>query len=162
MYIIYRHSRSEMPARFEEAENAEEEGIEFMLLTNPVRFIGNDRGFLEKVECVKQRLSEPDQSGRRRPEPIEGSNFALEIDTAVIVIGQSTNPIIQQTTEGLQTTRHGTIVVNEESMQTALSGVYAGGDVGGAATVISAMGAGKKAAKAIHDYINAKRSPKQA
>ena len=142
-----------MPARFEEAENAEEEGIEFMLLTNPVRFIGNDRGFLEKVECVKQRLSEPDQSGRRRPEPIEGSNFALEIDTAVIVIGQSTNPIIQQTTEGLQTTRHGTIVVNEESMQTALSGVYAGGDVGGAATVISAMGAGKKAAADIDKFL---------
>ena len=154
VYIIYRRSRDEMPARAEEAENAEEEGIEFMLLTNPIRFIGNDRGFLEKVECVKQRLSEPDQSGRRRPEPIEGSNFTLDIDTAVIAIGQSPNPIIQQTTEGLQTTRHGTIVVNEETMQTALPGVYAGGDVvSGAATVISAMGAGKKAAKAIHEYI---------
>ena len=154
VYIIYRRSRDEMPARAEEAENAEEEGIEFMLLTNPIRFIGNDRGFLEKVECVKQRLSEPDQSGRRRPEPIEGSNFTLDIDTAVIAIGQSPNPIIQQTTEGLQTTRHGTIVVNEETMQTALPGVYAGGDVvSGAATVISAMGAGKKAAKAIHEHI---------
>jgi len=156
VYIIYRRSRDEMPARAEEAENAEEEGIEFNLLTNPVRFIGNDRGFLEKVECVKQRLSEPDQSGRRRPEPIKGSEFTLEIDTAVIAIGQSPNPIIQQTTEGLQTTRHGTIVVNEESMQTTLTGVYAGGDVvSGAATVISAMGAGKKAAKAINDYITA-------
>ena len=153
VYIIYRRSRDEMPARAEEAENAEEEGIEFNLLTNPVRFIGNDRGFIEKVECVKQRLSEPDQSGRRRPEPIEGSEFTLEIDTAVIAIGQSPNPIIQQTTDGLQT-RHGTIVVNKESMQTALTGVYAGGDVvSGAATVISAMGAGKKAAKAINDYI---------
>jgi glutamate synthase (NADPH/NADH) small chain len=158
VYIIYRRSRDEMPARAEEAENAEEEGIEFMLLTNPVRFIGNDRGFLEKVECVKQRLSEPDQSGRRRPEPIEGSNFTLEIDTAVIAIGQSPNPIIQQTTEGLQSTRHGTIVVNEETMQTTMPCVYAGGDVvSGAATVISAMGAGKKAAKAIHDYISAKQ-----
>ena len=159
VYIIYRRSRDEMPARAEEAENAEEEGIEFMLLTNPIRFIGNDRGFLEKVECVKQRLSEPDQSGRRRPEPIEGSNFMVEIDTAVIAIGQSPNPIIQQTTNGLQTTRHGTIVVNEETMQTDLPGVYAGGDVvSGAATVISAMGAGKKAAKAIHEYILAKKT----
>lgn len=158
VYIIYRRSRDEMPARAEEAENAEEEGIEFMLLTNPIRFIGNERGLLAKVECVKQRLSEPDQSGRRRPEPIEGSNFMLEIDTAVIAIGQSPNPIIQQTTEGLQTTRHGTIVVNEETMQTAIPGVYAGGDVvSGAATVISAMGAGKKAAKAIHEQIMAKK-----
>ena len=157
VHIIYRRSRDEMPARAEEAENAEEEGIVFNLLTNPIRFIGNDRGFLEKVECVKQRLSEPDQSGRRRPEPIEGSNFMIEIDTAVIAIGQSPNPIIQQTTEGLQTTRHGTIVVNEETMQTAIPGVYAGGDVvSGAATVISAMGAGKKAAKFIHEYIIAK------
>lgn len=160
VYIIYRRSRDEMPARAEEAENAEEEGIEFMLLTNPIRFIGNDRGFLEKVECVRQRLSEPDQSGRRRPEPIEGSNFTLDIDTAVIAIGQSPNPIIQQTTEGLQTTRHGTIVVDEETMQTALPGVYAGGDVvSGAATVISAMGAGKKAAKAIHEHITSKLKP---
>lgn len=159
VYIIYRRSRDEMPARAEEAENAEEEGIEFMFLTNPIRFIGNDRGFLEKVECVKQRLSEPDQSGRRRPEPIEGSNFILEIDTAVIAIGQSPNPIIQQTTEGLQTTRYGTIVVNEETMQTAIPGVYAGGDVvSGAATVISAMGAGKKAAKAIHEHITANKA----
>ncbi|MFA5870154.1 MAG: NADPH-dependent glutamate synthase [Candidatus Bathyarchaeia archaeon] len=159
VYIIYRRSRDEMPARAEEVENAEEEGIEFMLLTNPIRFIGNDRGFLEKVECVKQRLSEPDQSGRRRPEPIEGSNFNLEIDTAVIAIGQSPNPIIQQTTKGLQTTRHGTIVVDEETMQTAIPGVYAGGDVvSGAATVISAMGAGKKAAKAIHEHITSKKA----
>ncbi|MCX6654146.1 MAG: NADPH-dependent glutamate synthase [Candidatus Bathyarchaeota archaeon] len=159
VYIIYRRSRDEMPARAEEIENAEEEGIEFMLLTNPVRFIGNDRGFLEKVECIKQRLSEPDESGRRRPEPIEGSNFSIDIDTAIIAIGQSPNPIIQQTTQGLETTRHGTIVVNEETMQTTLPGVYAGGDVvSGAATVISAMGAGKMAAKAIHDYIIIKKT----
>jgi len=131
-------------ARAEEVENAEEEGIEFMLLTNPIRFIGNDRGFLEKVECIKQRLSEPDESGRRRPVPIEGSNFIIEIDTAVIAIASHQNPIIQQTTQGLETTRHGTIVVNEETMQTTLPGVYAGGDVvSGAATVISAMGAGR-------------------
>jgi glutamate synthase (NADPH/NADH) small chain len=149
----------EMPARKEEVENAKEEGVEFMLLTNPTRFIGNKRGFLEKVECLKMRLSEPDQSGRRRPEPMEGSEFMVEIDTAVVAIGQSPNPIIQQTTEGLQTTRHGTIVVDEETTQTAIPGVYAGGDVvSGAATVISAMGAGKKAAKAIHEYIIVKKA----
>jgi glutamate synthase (NADPH/NADH) small chain len=158
-YIIYRRGMEEMPARKEEVENAKEEGVEFMLLTNPTRFIGNKRGFLEKVECLKMRLSEPDQSGRRRPEPMEGSEFMVEIDTAVVAIGQSPNPIIQQTTEGLQTTRHGTIVVDEETTQTAIPGVYAGGDVvSGAATVISAMGAGKKAAKAIHEYIIVKKA----
>ncbi len=162
VYIIYRRGRDEMPARAEEVENAEEEGVEFLLLNNPVRFIGNDRGFLEKVEIIKQRLSEPDASGRRRPEPIEGSNYLLEIDTAVIAIGQSPNPIIQQTTNGLETTRHGTIVVNEETMQTAIPGVYAGGDVvSGAATVISAMGAGKNAAKSIHELITASKAAKQ-
>jgi len=159
VYIIYRRGKEEMPARAEEVENAEEEGIHFRLLTNPIRFIGNDRGFLEKVECLKMRLSEPDASGRRRPEPIEGSNITIEIDTAVIAIGQSPNPIIQQTTEGLKTTRHGTIVVNEETMQTEIPGVYAGGDVvSGAATVISAMGAGKQAAKAIHKQIMVKKA----
>ena len=159
VYIIYRRGKEEMPARAEEVENAEEEGIHFRLLTNPIRFIGNDRGFLEKVECLKMRLSEPDASGRRRPEPIEGSNITIEIDTAVIAIGQSPNPIIQQTTEGLKTTRHGTIVVNEETMQTEIPGVYAGGDVvSGAATVISAMGAGKQAAKAIHEQIMVKKA----
>ena len=158
-YIIYRRGMEEMPARKEEVENAKEEGVEFMLLTNPTRFIGNKRGFLEKVECLKMRLSEPDQSGRRRPEPMEGSEFMVEIDTAVVAIGQSPNPIIQQTTEGLQITRHGTIVVDEETTQTAIPGVYAGGDVvSGAATVISAMGAGKKAAKAIHEYIIVKKA----
>ena len=159
VYIIYRRGKEEMPARAEEVDNAEEEGIHFRLLTNPIRFIGNDRGFLEKVECLKMRLSEPDASGRRRPEPIEGSNITIEIDTAVIAIGQSPNPIIQQTTEGLKTTRHGTIVVDEETMQTEIPGVYAGGDVvSGAATVISAMGAGKQAAKAIHEQIMAKKA----
>jgi glutamate synthase (NADPH) small chain len=158
VYIIYRRSKDEMPARAEEVANAEEEGIHFKLLTNPIRFIGNGRGFLEKVECLRMRLSEPDASGRRRPEPIEGSNHTIDIDTAVIAIGQSPNPIIQQTTERLKTTRHGTIVVNEETMQTEIPGVYAGGDVvSGAATVISAMGAGKLAAKAIHAQIMAKK-----
>jgi len=160
-YVIYRRGRDEMPARTEEVENAVEEGVELMLLNNPSRFIGNDRGFLEKVELVRQRLSEPDASGRRRPEPTPGSEYTIEIDTAVVAIGQSPNPIIQQTTKGLEVSRHGTIVVNEETMQTALPGVYAGGDiVSGAATVISAMGAGKKAARSIDEYIKAKRAAK--
>jgi len=158
-YIIYRRGRDEMPARHEEIENAEEEGVELHLLNNPSRFIGNARGFLERVECVQQKLSEPDRSGRRSPMPIPGSEYTIDIDTAVIAIGQSPNPIIQQTTPGLKTTRHGTIVVNEETMATDIPGVYAGGDVvSGAATVISAMGAGKLAAKSIHEYIMAKKT----
>jgi glutamate synthase (NADPH/NADH) small chain len=158
VYIIYRRSRQEMPARHEEAENAEEEGIEFMLLTNPVRFIGDERGFVRQVECLRMRLGEPDDSGRRRPIPIEGSEFKVDIETAVIAIGQTPNPIIQQTTKGLDTTRWNTIVVDEETGRTSIEGVYAGGDVvSGAATVISAMGAGKKAAKAIHEYIMEKK-----
>ncbi|MBN1682870.1 NADPH-dependent glutamate synthase [Candidatus Bathyarchaeota archaeon] len=156
--IIYRRGRDEMPARIEEVENAEEEGIHFEFLTNPIRFIGNSRGFLEKVECIHMKLSEPDSSGRRRPEPIPGSEFTIELDTAIIAIGQSPNPIIQQTTQGLETTRHGTIIVNEDSMETKIPGVFAGGDVvSGAATVISAMGAGKLAAKSMHQYILSKK-----
>lgn len=156
-YIIYRRSRDEMPARIEEVENAEEEGIHFEFLTNPIRFIGNSRGYLEKVECIHMKLSEPDSSGRRHPEPISRSEFMIELDTAIIAIGQSPNPIIQQTTEGLEATRHGTIVVNENTMETKIPGVFAGGDVvSGAATVISAMGAGRIAAKSMHQYILSK------
>jgi len=136
---------------------AEEEGIEFELLSNPMKFIADDRGFVSGVELVKMKLGEPDDSGRRRPTPIEKSEYILELDTVVIAIGQTPNPIIQQTTEGLETTRWGTIQVNEDTMQTSILGVYAGGDVvSGAATVISAMGAGKKAANAIHKYIKSK------
>ena len=154
VYIIYRRSREEMPARHEEAENAEEEGIDFRLLTNPVRFIGDDRGYMRQVECIRMSLGEPDDSGRRRPIPIEDSEFRIDVDTVVIAIGQTPNPIIQQTTKGLDTTRWNTIVVDEETGRTSIEGVYAGGDVvSGTATVISAMGAGKKAAKAIHEYI---------
>jgi glutamate synthase (NADPH/NADH) small chain len=158
VHIIYRRSRDEMPARHEEVENAEEEGIEFQLLSNPVKFTGDERGFVNGVELIKMQLGEPDASGRRRPEPIEGSEYLLELDTVVIAIGQTPNPIIQQTTEGLKTTRWGTIEVNEETMQTSIEGVYAGGDVvSGTATVISAMGAGKKAVTAMHEYILAKK-----
>ena len=157
VHIIYRRSKDEMPARHEEIENAEEEGIEFELLSNPLRFISDDRGFVKGVELVKMKLGEPDDTGRRRPTPIEKSEYILELDTVVMAIGQTPNPIIQQTTEGLEVTRWGTIQVDEETMQTSIPGVYAGGDVvSGAATVISAMGAGKKAASAIHEYINSK------
>ena len=158
VYVIYRRSRAEMPARAEEVENAEEEGVKFIFLANPVRFIGDERGFVKEIECIRMRLGEPDETGRRRPIPIEGSEFRIEVDTVIVAIGQVPNPIIQKTTEGLKTGWRNTIVVDEETMQTSIEGVYAGGDVvSGAATVISAMGAGKRAAKAIHRYLMSKR-----
>ena len=157
VYIVYRRSKEELPARAEEAENAEEEGIIFRFLTNPVKFLGDKSGWVKGIECIKMRLGEPDASGRRRPVPIEGSEFIMDVDTAVIAIGQTPNPLIQRTTEGLETTKWGTIVVQEESGETTKKGVYAGGDVvSGAATVISAMGAGKKAARSIHEYLMSK------
>lgn len=158
VYIVYRRSREELPARLEEVENAEEEGIIFMLLTNPVRFIGDERGNLKMMECVKMHLGEPDESGRRRPIPLKDSEFKIDVDTAIIAIGQTPNPLIQRTTEGLKTTKWNTVTIDEETCQTSLEGVYAGGDVvSGAATVISAMGAGKKAARAIHEFVTKKR-----
>lgn len=158
VYIVYRRGMEELPARHEEIENAEEEGVEFKLLTNPVRFIGDDKNQVKQIELIRMELGEPDESGRRRPVPIEGSEFLLNVDTVVIAIGQTPNPIIQQTTEGLATTRRNTLVVDEDTMQTNIEGIYAGGDVvSGAATVISAMGAGKNAANAIHEYIMSKR-----
>jgi glutamate synthase (NADPH/NADH) small chain len=154
VYIVYRRGKGELPARFEEVENAEEEGVEFMYQTNPVRFIGDDRGYVTQMECVRMELGEPDASGRRSPSPLRESEFLVDVDTVIVAIGQSPNPIIQQTTDGLEVTRWGTIVVDEETMSTSISGVYAGGDVvSGAATVISAMGAGRAAAAAIHAYI---------
>ena len=155
VYIIYRRGRQELPARHEEVENAEEEGVIFNLLVNPVRFIGDGKGNLKEVELLNMVLGKPDESGRRRPVPLPGSEHRLQIDTAVIAIGQSPNPIIQQTTEGLEVTRWGTIITDDESMETSIKNVYAGGDVvSGAATVISAMGAGKKAAHAIHKTLS--------
>jgi len=157
VHIVYRRSRAEMPARKEEVENAEEEGIKFDFLANPVAFHGDEYGWVRKMECVRMRLAEPDESGRRRPVPIEGSNFFMDVDTVVIAIGQTPNPLIQQTTPGLAVSKRGTIIV-DENMQTSIEGVYAGGDVvTGAATVISAMGAGKKAAESIHKYLMNKR-----
>lgn len=153
VHIIYRRSEEEMPARLEEVEHAKEEGIEFNMLTNPTRIIGED-GWVKAIECIKMELGEPDSSGRRRPIEIEGSEFTLDVDTVIIAIGQSPNPLIKDTTEGLDTHDWGGIIVNEETMSTSKDGVYAGGDaVTGAATVILAMGAGKKAAHAIDEHV---------
>ncbi len=153
VYLIYRRSKKEMPAREEEIAHAEEEGIEFMLLTNPVRYIGDEKGFVRRTECIKMKLGEEDASGRRRPIPIEGSEFTMEVDQVIVAIGTTPNPIIAKTTEGLKTGRHGIIEV-DENMQTSVKGVFAGGDiVTGAATVITAMGAGRKAASSIDKYL---------
>jgi len=158
VYIVYRRSREEMPARAEEVENAEEEGIIFKLLTNPTQFFGDEHGWVKGMECIRMELGEPDESGRRRPVPVKGSEFVMDVDTVVVAIGRTPNPIIQRTTDGLEVTKWGTIVADEATGKTSLEGVYAGGDiVTGEATVISAMGAGKKAAKAIHEYITNKR-----
>jgi glutamate synthase (NADPH/NADH) small chain len=147
VYIVYRRSEKEMPARIEEIERAKEEGIKFLTLVNPVRFIGDDR--VEKMELIKMRLGEPDSSGRRKPIPIEGSNFFMDVDQVVIAIGQKPHPIVTKTTPGLETSKWGTIIVNSEG-KTSKDRVYAGGDITtGAATVISAMGAGRRAAEAI-------------
>jgi glutamate synthase (NADPH) small chain len=155
VYIIYRRSEAEMPARAEEVHHAREEGIIFRLLTNPTRILGTDDGWVKAVECVEMELGEPDASGRRRPVVKPGSAYQIEIDTIVIAIGTSPNPLIKSTTPGLQTQRWGGIIVDEATMATSKAGVYAGGDaVTGAATVILAMGAGKKAAQAIDDYLN--------
>lgn len=159
VYVIYRRSEREMPARLEEVENAKEEGIIFNFLTNPVRFIGDEHGWVKEVECIKMQLGKPDASGRRRPIPIEGSEFTMNIGCVIIAIGQSPNPIIQKTTKGLEVTKWGTIVADEATGQTSLNGVYSGGDiVTGEATVISAMGAARRAARNIHEYLTGRSS----
>jgi len=164
VYIVYRRSMDELPARREEVEHAEEEGIEFMLLTNPVEILGynnpddkrNEKyGFVTGMRCIRMELGEPDERGRRSPKPVEGSEFEIALDTVIMSIGTSPNPLIKSTTEGLDVNRRGGIIVEEGTGKTSLDGVYAGGDaVTGAATVISAMGAGKTAAKAIHEYLS--------
>jgi len=155
---VYRRSRDELPARKEEVENAEEEGIVCKFLAAPTRFIGDEKGWVKQMECICMELGKPDESGRRRPVPVKGSEFAMDTDTVIIAIGRTPNPIIQRTTEGLEVTKWGTIVTDENG-KTSLEGVYAGGDiVTGEATVISAMGAGKKAAKAIHEYLIKKQN----
>ena len=156
VYIVYRRGEQEIPARAEEVHHAKEEGIIFKLLTNPVKIEGED-GWVKSMECVEMELGEPDESGRRRPVVKEGSNFVIETGTVIVSIGQSPNPLIRQTTPGLDTQKWGGIIVDEETMKTSKDGVYAGGDVvTGAATVILAMGAGKKAAQAIDGALKQK------
>jgi glutamate synthase (NADPH/NADH) small chain len=153
-YLIYRRSDAEMPARAEEIKHAREEGIQFMMLTNPVEFIGDDKGRLTAAKCVKMGLGEPDASGRRRPSAIPGSEFTVPLDVVVIAVGNRGNPLVQSTTPDLKTNPYGYIVVDENTMKTSKKGVFAGGDiVTGGATVILAMGAGRKAAKFIHEYL---------
>jgi glutamate synthase (NADPH/NADH) small chain len=152
--VVYRRSRVEMPARVEEVHHAEQEGVVFHLLTNPVRILSNDANRVTGMECLQMELGAPDESGRRRPVPIKGSNFVIEADTVVIAIGNRPNPLIPQTSPALKTSKHGTLIVNEETMETSYPGVFAGGDiVSGAATVISAMGQAKIAARSIHKYL---------
>ncbi len=158
VYVIYRRSRKEMPAREEEIKNAEEEGVKFHLLTIPIAFLGDEKRGLAGMRCLRMRLGEPDESGRRRPIPIKGSEFNLDIETVVVAIGQGANPLLTQGTPGLRLNRWGYIGVNEENGQTSILQVFAGGDiVTGAATVIAAMGAGKRAARGIHQYLRGGR-----
>ena len=151
--IVYRRSREEMPARIEEIENAEEEGVIFDLLTLPLQYIGNENGWVKEMIIQKMELGEPDESGRRRPVPIEGSETTLPVDAVICAIGNSPNPLIPSTTPGLEVGKRGNIVADEETGKTSKERIWAGGDVvTGAATVILAMGAGRKAAKSIHNY----------
>lgn len=153
-YIIYRRGREEMPARIEEIEHAEAEGVEFLFLINPTRIVSNDQGWVTGIECLRMELGEPDDSGRRRPVPVPGSEFVLDVDTVVIAIGNSPNPLIRKTTPDIATRKHGEIIVDEATMKTSKRGVFAGGDiVQGASTVILAMGDGRKAAAAIDEYL---------
>ena len=152
--LVYRRSEAEMPARAEEVKHAREEGIEFRMLTNPVEFIGDEKGWLTGVRCMRMELGEPDAGGRRRPVAITGSEFVLTADVAIIGVGTTANPLIQSTTPGLATNKHNYIVADPETMRTSKRGIFAGGDiVTGGATVILAMGAGRKAAKAINQYL---------
>jgi glutamate synthase (NADPH/NADH) small chain len=155
--IIYRRTEVEMPARKEEVHHAKEEGVEFLMLTNPVEYIGNEADWVTGVKCIKMKLGEPDASGRRSPVPIEGSEFVIAVDTVVVAVGTMANPIVPATTPGLETNKRGYIITRDESGLTSRAGVYAGGDiVTGSATVILAMGAGRKAAIAIHEYLSKK------
>ena len=156
VYIVYRRGEAEMPARLEEQHHAKEEGIEFKTLCNPVEILGNEDGGVSGMKCIRMELGEPDASGRRRPVAIEGSEFVLDVDTVIMALGTSPNPLIRSTTPGLETNKKGCLIVNEEEMTTR-EGVFAGGDaVTGAATVILAMGAGKKGAAAIDKFLQSK------
>ena len=152
--IIYRRSRQELPARLEEVENAEEEGVIFNFLTLPIRYIGDENGWVKEIEYLKMELGEPDDSGRRRPIPIEGSEAIMPMDAAICAIGNSPNPLVPETTPGLKVGKYGNIITDEITGKTSRERVWAGGDVvSGAATVILAMGAGRVAARSIHEYL---------
>ena len=154
VHVIYRRSRAEMPARLEEVENAEEEGIIFEFLTNPLRYLGDENGWVKAVECIHMQLGEPDASGRRSPVPIPGSETVTPVDAVIVAVGNSPNPLIPATTPGLTTGKRGNLVVDEATGKTSRDKVWAGGDVvSGAATVILAMGAGRRAARSIHAYL---------
>ncbi|MVB12912.1 Glutamate synthase [NADPH] small chain [Caprobacter fermentans] len=158
VHIVYRRAEEQMPARREEVHHAKEEGVEFNLLCNPVAIHGDKDGKVESIECIRMELGEADASGRRKPVPVEGSNFKIPVDCVVMAIGNSPNPLIRTTTEGLEANQRGCIIVNEETMRTSREGVYAAGDaVSGAATVILAMGGGKDAARSIDRYIQSKQ-----
>ena len=156
-HIVYRRSESELPARQEEVHHAKEEGVVFDILTNPVEILSDENGWVKGIKCVKMELGEADDSGRRRPLPVEGSEFVMDVDTVIMSLGTSPNPLISSTTDGLETNKWKCLIADEETGLTTKEGVYAGGDaVTGAATVILAMGAGKKAAKAIDEYLQEK------
>ncbi len=158
VYVVYRRGMEEVPARKEEVHHAQEEEVEFKLLTNPVRVIGDEKGYVTGIECIKMELGEPDEKGRRRPMPVEGSNFVLEVDAMIDALGTSPNPLLRITTPGLEADKHGCLIADEKG-KTTHEGVFAGGDaVTGAATVILAMGAGKTAATAIDEYIKNKNA----
>ena len=156
-WIVYRRSRNELPARIEEVEHAEEEGVKFAFLTSPTRIIYNDEYWVTGMECLQYELGEPDASGRRSPVPMKGSEFIIDVETVVVAIGQGHNPLVPRTTKGLDCNRKGNIVADLDTGATSKTGVYAGGDVvTGAATVILAMGAGRVAANSIHAYLSEK------
>jgi len=155
VYLVYRRSEQEMPARIEEIERAKEEGALFKLLTNPVRILGDDKGWVTSMECIRMELGEPDDSGRRRPVPVKGSEFIIDVDSIIMALGTNANPLLPQSTPGLKLNKWGYIMIDEETCGTSIRGVYAGGDiVTGSATVILAMGAGRKAARAIDKYLS--------
>jgi len=162
VYLVYRRSLTELPARKEEVHHAQEEGIKFELCTNPVRILGDDQGQVKAIECVRMDLCELDESGRRSPKPIPGSEFTIPVNVAIVALGTGANPLIPQSTKNLQVNKRLYIIADEETGRTSMEGVYAGGDiVTGSATVISAMGAGRKAAKAMHEYLAQKKPVSQ-
>ncbi len=154
VYLVYRRSKKEMPARVEEVEHAEEEGVQMMLLQNPVGIIGDQNGWVKEIECLKMELGEPDDSGRRRPVAVKGSEFRIPVDVVIVAIGNASNPLVPSTTPDLAVNKWGNVVAAEDTLKTSKKGVFAGGDIVlGAATVILAMGQGRKAARAINEYL---------